>query len=226
MCGASSLSNTPTSTRFARNWPSGWDKPWVLYVAALFHDIAKGRGGDHSELGEVEALRFCKQHDVSRESTELIAFVVREHLTMSRVAQKTDLSDPDVIAAFAKRVGNERYLTALYLFTVADIRGTSPKVWNAWKGKLLEDLYRLTLRVLGGHAADPHVEVETRKREALIQLALHAQPFEAHKGLVGHRGCGLLHAPRRLRHCLAHTPALAPCQLRQVDRAGPSVAAG
>ncbi|MDI1243933.1 MAG: [protein-PII] uridylyltransferase, partial [Rhodoferax sp.] len=168
---------------FCSQLASGWDKPWVLYVAALFHDIAKGRGGDHSQLGEVEAMRFCKQHDVSRESTDLIAFVVREHLTMSRVAQKTDLSDPDVIAAFAKRVGNERYLTALYLFTVADIRGTSPKVWNAWKGKLLEDLYRLTLRVLGGHAADPHVEVETRKREALIQLALHAQPFEGHKAL-------------------------------------------
>jgi len=168
---------------FCSQLASGWDKPWVLYVAALFHDIAKGRGGDHSVLGEIEALRFCRQHGVSRESTDLIAFVVREHLTMSRVAQKTDLSDPDVIAAFAKRVGSERYLTALYLFTVADIRGTSPKVWNAWKGKLLEDLYRLTLRVLGGHTADPHVEVETRKREALIQLALHAQPFEGHKAL-------------------------------------------
>ncbi len=168
---------------FCSQLASGWDRPWVLYVAALFHDIAKGRGGDHSRLGEIEARRFCKQHKVSRESTELIAFIVREHLTMSRVAQKTDLSDPDVIAAFAKRMGNERYLTALYLFTVADIRGTSPKVWNAWKGKLLEDLYRLTLRVLGGHTADPHVEVETRKREALIQLALHAQPFGGHKAL-------------------------------------------
>ncbi|HSO46185.1 MAG TPA: [protein-PII] uridylyltransferase, partial [Rhodoferax sp.] len=168
---------------FCSQLASGCHMPWILYVAALFHDIAKGRGGDHSQLGEIEVLRFCKQHNVSRDSTDLIAFVVREHLTMSRVAQKTDLSDPDVIAAFAKRVGNERYLTALYLFTVADIRGTSPKVWNAWKGKLLEDLYRLTLRVLGGHAADPHVEVETRKREALIQLALHAQPFDAHKAL-------------------------------------------
>jgi len=168
---------------FCSQLASGCHMPWILYVAALFHDIAKGRGGDHSQLGEVEVLRFCKQHNVDRDSTDLIAFIVREHLTMSRVAQKSDLSDPDVIAAFAKRVGNERYLTSLYLFTVADIRGTSPKVWNAWKGKLLEDLYRLTLRVLGGHAPDPHVEVETRKREALIQLALHAQPFEAHKVL-------------------------------------------
>lgn len=168
---------------FCSQLASGWDKPWILYVVALFHDIAKGRGGDHSVLGAHDARHFCKQHKVSREDTHLIEFVVREHLTMSHVAQKTDLSDADVIAAFAKRVGNERYLTALYLFTVADIRGTSPKVWNAWKGKLLEDLYRLTLRVLGGHVADPHVEVEARKREALIQLALHALPFEAQKPL-------------------------------------------
>jgi [protein-PII] uridylyltransferase len=102
---------------------------------------------------------------------------------MSRIAQKEDLSNPDVIAAFAKRVGNERYLTALYLLTVADIRGTSPKVWNAWKGKLLEDLYRYTLRVLGGRAPDPDAEVEARKRDALVMLALHALPHEAHKKL-------------------------------------------
>ena len=102
---------------------------------------------------------------------------------MSRAAQKSDLSDPDVIAAFAARVGSERRLTALYLLTVADIRGTSPKVWNAWKGKLLDDLYRLTLRVLGGRAPDPDAEVESRKREALILLALHALPFEAQKNL-------------------------------------------
>jgi len=102
---------------------------------------------------------------------------------MSRIAQKSDLSDSDVIAAFAKRVGNERQLTALYLFTVADIRGTSPKVWNAWKGKLLEDLYRLTLRVLGGRAPDPDAEVEACKREALVMVALYAMPFEAHKPL-------------------------------------------
>ncbi|MHB8947612.1 MAG: [protein-PII] uridylyltransferase [Rhodoferax sp.] len=168
---------------FCSQLAASWDKPWILYTAALFHDIAKGRGGDHSELGAVEARRFCKQHTFPKADAHLIEFIVREHLTMSRVAQKSDLSDPDIIAAFAKRMGNERYLTALYLFTVADIRGTSPKVWNAWKGKLLEDLYRLSLRVLGGHAPDPHDEVEARKREALILLALHAQPFEAHKRL-------------------------------------------
>jgi [protein-PII] uridylyltransferase len=102
---------------------------------------------------------------------------------MSRMAQKEDLSDPDVISAFAQRVGNERYLTALYLLTVADIRGTSPKVWNAWKARLLEDLYRYTLRALGGRAADPDAVVEARKRDALTLVALHALPHQAHKAL-------------------------------------------
>jgi [protein-PII] uridylyltransferase len=168
---------------FCSQLASGWDKPWVLYVAALFHDIAKGRGGDHSELGAIEVRRFCKQHGIAKDDASVIEFIVHEHLTMSRVAQKSDLSDPDIIAEFAKRVGNERNLTALYLVTVADIRGTSPKVWNAWKGKLLEDLYRATLRALGGRAPDRDAEVEARKREALVLLALHTLPFEAHKQL-------------------------------------------
>ncbi len=168
---------------FCSQLAAGWDKPWILYVAALFHDIAKGRGGDHSELGARDVRLFCKQHQVEAEDCRLIAFLVREHLAMSRIAQKEDLSNPDVIAAFAKRVGNERYLTALYLLTVADIRGTSPKVWNNWKGKLLEDLYRSTLRVLGGRAPDAAAEIEARKRDALVQLALAALPFEVHKKL-------------------------------------------
>lgn len=168
---------------FCSQLAAGWDKPWILYVAALFHDIGKGRGGDHSQIGAVVARRFCRQHKLAPEDAQLIEFLVREHLTMSHVAQKQDLSDPDIIAAFAQRVGNERYLTALYLLTVADIRGTSPKVWNAWKGKLLEDLYRATLRTLGGRAPDAAAEIEARKREALVLLALVAQPFESHKKL-------------------------------------------
>ncbi|MFN9475916.1 [protein-PII] uridylyltransferase [Acidovorax sp.] len=168
---------------FCSQLAGGWDKPWLLYLAALFHDIGKGRGGDHSQIGAMEVRRFCRQHKVEREDAALVEFLVTEHLAMSRIAQKEDLSDPDVIAAFARRVGNERYLTALYLLTVADIRGTSPKVWNAWKGKLLEDLYRATLRALGGRAPDAAAEVEARKREALVLLALSALPFEAHKAL-------------------------------------------
>ena len=162
---------------------AGWDKPWILYIAALFHDIAKGRGGDHSELGRKEVRTFCRQHGIASEDADLIEFLVGEHLSMSHTAQKEDLSNPEVIAAFAKRVGNERCLTALYLLTVADIRGTSPKVWNAWKGKLLEDLYRYTLRMLGGRAPDAAAEIEARKREALSLLALHAPPFQAYKAL-------------------------------------------
>ena len=168
---------------FCSQLASGWDKPWVLYVAALFHDIAKGRGGDHSHLGRAEVRTFCRQHGIGSEDADLIEFLVGEHLTMSHVAQKQDLSDPDVILQFARKVGHERRLTALYLLTVADIRGTSPKVWNAWKGKLLEDLYRATLRALGGRAPDADAEVESRKREALTELARLALPHQAHKAL-------------------------------------------
>ncbi len=151
-----------------------WDAPWLLYVAALFHDVAKGRGGDHSDLGAAEARRFCRDHGISREDSRLIEFLVEHHLTMSRVAQKEDLSDADVIQAFARLVGSARWLTALYLLTVADIRGTSPKVWNAWKGKLLEDLYRATLRALGGAQPNLDAEIEARKQEARQNLALHS----------------------------------------------------
>ncbi len=168
---------------FCSQLAAGWDKPWILYIAALFHDIGKGRGGDHSELGAVDVRRFCRQHSIGKDDAEVIEFLVREHLTMSRIAQKSDLSDPDVIGAFVKKVGTERRLTALYLLTVADIRGTSPKVWNAWKGRLLENLYKFTLRVLGGNMPDPDAEVESVKREALVLIAQHALPFEAHKKL-------------------------------------------
>ncbi len=159
---------------FCSQLASQWAEPWLLYIAAIFHDVAKGRGGDHSDLGAVEARRFCRDHGLSCEDSQLIEFLVQHHLTMSRVAQKEDLSDNDVVAAFARLVGTPRRLTALYLLTVADIRGTSPKVWNAWKGKLLEDLYRLTLRALGGAQPDLDAEIEARKLEARQNLALHS----------------------------------------------------
>jgi [protein-PII] uridylyltransferase len=168
---------------FCSQLAGGWDKPWILYTAALFHDIAKGRGGDHSKLGIAEVRTFARQHKLDKDDAQLIEFLVGEHLTMSHVAQKEDLSDPEVIGRFAARVGDERRLTALYLLTVADIRGTSPKVWNAWKGKLLEDLYKATLRVLGGRAPDANAEVEARKRDALIELARHSEPHEGQKAL-------------------------------------------
>ncbi|ARP81475.1 [protein-PII] uridylyltransferase [Bordetella genomosp. 8] len=149
------------------------DRHWLLYVAALFHDIAKGRGGDHSELGAREVRKFAHDHGLAPEDAELVEFLVRQHLLMSTVAQKRDLSDPEVVREFAATVKDERHLTALYLLTVADIRGTSPKVWNAWKGKLLEDLYRLTLGALGGAHHDADTVLNHRKAEAarLTRLA-------------------------------------------------------
>ena len=168
---------------FCSKLAAGYDKPWILVLAALFHDIAKGRGGDHSELGKRDARLFGKSHGLSKEDTELLVWLVGEHLTMSQVAQKQDIGDPDVINAFAKRVKNERGLTALYLLTVADVRGTSPKVWNAWKGKLLEDLYKLTLRVLGGGTHDVSSELELIQTEAKKILRLYGLQSNAHENL-------------------------------------------
>lgn len=162
---------------------ANFERPWILYIAALFHDIAKGRGGDHSKLGMEDARRFCREHAITGDDAALIVWLVEHHLTMSQVAQKQDISDPMVVRRFAQTVGNERWLTALYLLTVADIRGTSPKVWNTWKGKLLEDLYRATRAVLGGAEPDTHSETQQRKAEALALLRLETQPENAHHAL-------------------------------------------
>ncbi|GAB2904511.1 [protein-PII] uridylyltransferase [Paralcaligenes sp. KSB-10] len=151
---------------------AGVDRHWLLYIAALFHDIAKGRGGHHSELGALDARRFCHEHGLDNADTQLVEFLVREHLTMSNFAQKRDLSDPGVVHEFARCVENERQLTTLYLLTVADIRGTSPKVWNSWKGKLLEDLYRLTLLALGGSQPDTRTILAQRKEAAAAEIRL------------------------------------------------------
>jgi len=159
---------------FCSQLAAQWDKPELLYIAALFHDVAKGRGGDHSDLGAIEVRRFCRDHSIDKADTELVEFLVKHHLTLSRVAQKEDLSDPEVITSFTQLMGDARHLTALYLLTVADIRGTSPKVWNAWKSKLLEDLYRVALRRLGGAKPNLDAEIEARKQEARQALALHS----------------------------------------------------
>ncbi|HVL57226.1 MAG TPA: [protein-PII] uridylyltransferase, partial [Burkholderiaceae bacterium] len=158
-----------------------FERHWLLYIAALFHDIAKGRGGDHSQLGRADAGRFCRQHGLTDEDTKLVEFLVEHHLTMSSVAQKQDLSDPDVIARFAALVRTERRLTALYLLTVADIRGTSPNVWNAWKAKLLEDLYRLARRALGGHSESADERLDSRRAEAIRILNLYGLSPEGYR---------------------------------------------
>ena len=148
-------------------------RPEVLFLAGLFHDIAKGRGGDHSTLGQADAIRFCKQHGLTSEDTNLIAWLVGHHLTMSATAQKQDLSDQDVIATFASQVKNDRHLTALYLLTVADVRGTSAKVWNAWKGKLLEELFFATRRfMVDGKIADQIGDIRQRTKETLSLYAI------------------------------------------------------
>ena len=159
--------------------------PELLYVAALFHDIAKGRGGDHSRLGRSDALRFCRLHGISSEDSELVAWLVAQHLSMSLTAQKQDISDPTVVASFAEKVRTERRLAALYLLTVADIRGTSPKVWNAWKAKLLEDLFHLTQARLSGSAGPIRLDdsLEARRAEAARQLRLYAVPENAERTL-------------------------------------------
>jgi [protein-PII] uridylyltransferase len=169
-----------TMVEFSHEYPecsrlmANFERHWVLYVAAIYHDIAKGRGGDHSRLGSIDARRFCRAHQLSDEDTELVEFLVAQHLTMSAVAQKRDLYDPQVIKSFADIVKTERRLAALYLLTVADIRGTSPKVWNAWKGKLLEELYRFTLRHLNHQSTALDRDVEHKQAEALRLLRLYA----------------------------------------------------
>ena len=177
-----------SETEFGHEYPfcsqliSEFEHPWLLYIAAIFHDIAKGRGGGHSELGAVDAQEFCERHGLCADDTELVIWVVRYHLTMSNVAQKQDTADPDVLAAFATLIKDERHLTALYLFTVADIRGTSPKVWNSWKGQLLEGLFNQTRRLLrsGGHPPAMHGIIQERKEEALRLMRFYGIHESAH----------------------------------------------
>jgi [protein-PII] uridylyltransferase len=180
-----------SESEFSHEYPfcsqliANFDKPWLLYIAVIFHDIAKGRGGSHSELGANDAKEFCEGHGLAADETELVVWIVRQHLVMSSVAQKQDISDPDVLGAFAAIVRDERHLTALYLFTVADIRGTSPKVWNTWKGQLLEDLYHQTRRLLlaGGQAPPKQGIIHERQQEAQRIMRYFAVPEKAHERL-------------------------------------------
>jgi [protein-PII] uridylyltransferase len=155
----------PTCAKIMQTIP----KPELLYLAGFFHDIAKGRGGDHSLLGEQEALNFCQAHGLSDHDTRLVAWLVRYHLLMSDTAQRRDTSDPNIIQAFAKEVGEATRLDYLYLLTVADIRATNPKLWNSWKEVLLADLYHKTRQVLHqgeGRVLDKQEHIQAIKEQA------------------------------------------------------------
>ncbi len=153
-------------------------KPDILYIAALFHDIAKGRGGDHSELGESIAREFCIQHDLPAPDTKLVTWLVRNHLLMSMTAQRKDISDPAVIHNFALQVGSIQYLNYLYLLTVADIRATNPSLWNSWKDTLLKELYIATHNALHRGLDNPMARSERlsdnikEARQELIKLGI------------------------------------------------------
>ncbi|GBG13006.1 [protein-PII] uridylyltransferase [Novimethylophilus kurashikiensis] len=158
---------------------SEFERPEVLYLAVLFHDIAKGRGGDHSTLGAVDAEAFCREHALPEEDAKLVVWLVEQHLLMSATAQHQDISDPEVIAKFARKMGDVRHLNALYLLTVADIRGTSPGVWNAWKSRLLESLYHTALRHLHGKLLDIAQEIAAKQKDALKVLGYYDVTEEA-----------------------------------------------
>lgn len=201
----------PLCSRLVREF----ERPEVLYLAGLFHDIAKGRQGDHSKLGEAVARRFCIQHDMPPEDAALVAWLVENHLLMSATAQKRDISDPDVIAAFAARMENERRLVALYLLTVADIRGTSPKVWNAWKGKLLEDLFRATRRHLSGEPA--YADRVLKNRRSKILELLESSP-------ISPAACEQFWAALDPAYLLMHEPQEIAWHISQLSHQGSSSA--
>ncbi len=149
------------------------ERPEVLYLAALFHDIAKGRGGDHSELGAEDARRFVDRLDMADADRDLVVWLVRQHLLMSRTSQREDISDPEVVNAFAETVGDQRHLDHLFVLTVADIAATSPRLWNSWKDSLLWELYVATTEALRRgleHPVDRQASLDETRSEALALL--------------------------------------------------------
>ncbi len=162
-----------------------FEKPEIAYLGGLFHDIAKGRGGDHSELGAVDAEAFCLEHGLSKYDAGIVAWLVRNHLILSTTAQKKDIGDPDVINEFASIVRDPLHLDYLYVLTVADVRGTNPKLWNSWKATLFGDLYELTHRALRRGLENPTdreqiiLEKKSQARDALTELGVSSDSVDA-----------------------------------------------
>jgi len=149
------------------------ERPEVLYLAALFHDIAKGRGGDHSELGAGDAREFVERLSMPEADRDLVVWLVGKHLLMSRTSQREDISDPEVVNAFASQVGDQRHLDHLFVLTVADIAATSPKLWNSWKDSLLWELYTAATAALRRgleHPVDRQASLDETRAEALAGL--------------------------------------------------------
>jgi len=145
----------------------------ILYIAGFFHDIAKGRGGDHSALGAEDASAFCTQHGLSQYDTNLVSWLIAQHLSMSTTAQRKDISDANIINQFALTVGTHERLKYLYLLTVADIRATSPSLWNSWKNSLLAELYYSTARAIRYDTTNANLNrelVEHTKSASTVQL--------------------------------------------------------
>ncbi|WP_152207576.1 [protein-PII] uridylyltransferase [Marinobacter changyiensis] len=162
----------PLASRLVHRLP----KLEVLYIAGLYHDIAKGRGGDHSELGAVDAIEFCKRHHLSARDTQLIAWLVENHLLMSMTAQRKDISDPDIINGFARAVPSQVHLDYLYVMTVCDISATNPKLWNTWRASLLRQLYIETKLALRRGTETPVDRQEwVRATQSEAREILHAQ---------------------------------------------------
>ncbi len=159
-------------------------KPEVAYLGALFHDIAKGRGGDHSELGSVDSETFCLEQGMSRYDARLVSWLVRNHLVLSITAQKKDISDPQVVNDFVQLVGDQTHLDYLYVLTVSDVRGTNPKLWNNWKASLFADFYERVKRALRRGVEDPIdkdeliAETQESAREMLLNAGISAAQVE------------------------------------------------
>lgn len=157
------------------------EKHYVLYLAALFHDIAKGRGGDHAKEGVADAKQFAHDHFMPKADSELLCFLVENHLLMSITAQKEDIQDNAVIERFVQKIHTPKYLNALYLLTIADIRGTSPKIWNAWKAQLLQSLHQSALLVLAGESSNQKNLALTRRQRAWAHLTEHHDAKKLHR---------------------------------------------